>query len=77
MKNKKDGGIYKEEGAKIKEELQAEAIIMLVLKGKRGDGIFVSSNVESLAIMPRILRTLANELESDLIRFVQDKIEEN
>lgn len=69
-------GKYDDEATMVRERTQAQAVILLVAGGNKGDGSTVQC--VSLALLrqfPKILRRLADELEADAQRLVSDEEE--
>lgn len=62
-------GKYDEITTTVRETTQAAAVIVIILGGNQGSGFSIQSVGEDVTyLMPKLLRNLADEVESDLKR---------
>ena len=59
-------GKYGAECIDLLHKLNAEATILMVIHGERGDGFSVTSTIGPLHDLPRLLRYVADTVEKDL-----------
>ena len=60
-------GKYDELASAAREVAEAEAVILIVLNGKRGSGFSVQGHgVDITASLPAILRGVADDIEGDI-----------
>lgn len=59
-------GRYDEETTRIREENDAEGVILVVIGGKKGAGFSVQAPADVQFMLPSILKSIANEIERDL-----------
>jgi hypothetical protein len=59
-------GKYDELCTYVREQVEAEGAILIVLNGKRGTGFSVQGTVEVHLKLPSILREMANQIECDV-----------
>ena len=60
-------GIYDKLCTNVMEETNAETAIVIVIKGNLGTGFSIqTSNPIATMLLPRLLRNVANEIESSL-----------
>jgi hypothetical protein len=60
-------GKYDDEATAIREKLNAEGIILIVLGGDKGEGFSAQLNLEDSIKVPRILRVIADQIQFDMI----------
>jgi hypothetical protein len=66
-------GQYDDEATLVRERTQAQAVVLLIAGGTRGNGTSIQSmGVAFLRQLPSILRRLADELEADAKRIAPD-----
>jgi hypothetical protein len=51
-----------------REMAMAEGVVLIVVKGDNGSGFCVEGSLEMALDLPRLLRTMANEIEATLSR---------
>lgn len=62
-------GKYDVECAAIMDVLKASTVVLMVMGGKRGHGASLkTTSIVDMAIMPNVLREMADELEKDVRR---------
>jgi hypothetical protein len=59
-------GKYDEEAVSLKKELNAQALILIVVGGPKGSGLSVKSDEILLAALPQVLRTTADLIEDEV-----------
>ncbi len=64
-------GHYDDEAEQILREVRAQAVVLMVLGGKKGSGFSVSglestSQESVISDLPRILRHMADEIQKDI-----------
>ena len=60
------GGKYDEEATMVMERVKANGVIVIVIGGNKGAGFAVQATLEVTVALPRMLRDMADEIESDL-----------
>jgi hypothetical protein len=60
-------GKYDDLAALVREQSQAEGVIVMVIRGHRGSGFAVHVTPELTAALPAMLRRLADDLEADIV----------
>jgi hypothetical protein len=58
-------GKYDDICTRIREELQAEGVVLIVCRGVRGMGFSAQLTGEMLAKFPNVLREIANQMDED------------
>lgn len=61
-------GQYDEEVTELRERLQASGIVLMVAGGNRGHGFSAQLDLQSMMLLPRVLRELADQIEADAQR---------
>lgn len=57
-------GKYDDWCTKVREETQAEGVILVVIGGEKGSGFSCQLTLEDLSGIPVVLRTIADEIEA-------------
>ena len=57
-------GKYDAECAKIQQEQDAEGVLLIVIKGRRGSGFSAAATLDVITGIPAILRSVAEDIES-------------
>lgn len=65
-------GKYDEECEEVFRETQAEGVLLIVANGKRGSGFSAFIKAELAAEIPNALRQVADEIESDMKKAIQN-----
>lgn len=60
-------GIYDDECTKVREELGADGVVLIVFGGEKGGGFSVQAPVDITLDLPSVLAILAQQIEIDLI----------
>ena len=65
---------YTEACAKARESTNAKAVLLLVLGGDHGDSFEIQvTNVAILSILPALMRDVADTIEADLKRAIEEE----
>jgi hypothetical protein len=67
----KGPGKYDDICTAAREAANARAAVVIIFGGNKGPGFSVQGDVESLVLLPRILRNLADDIEKDTKRLAQ------
>ena len=59
-------GAYDDECERLREELDAKAVGLIVVKGKKGHGFSFIAGPELMVGLPDLLRSMANQIEQDM-----------
>jgi hypothetical protein len=59
-------GKYDAVTTKVREETQAEGIILVIFGGNKGDGFSVQATSDILLDLPKMLRSIADQIAADL-----------
>jgi hypothetical protein len=59
-------GKYDEQAEKVLQELEARAVILMVVDGRFGTGLSVKSDAAILSTLPQVLRRVADLIEDDV-----------
>ena len=58
-------GKYDEETTWVQARTQARGVILIVIGGNQGEGFSCQTTPEVLPLLPKMLRTIADQLEAD------------
>ena len=70
-------GSYNHLAEKLKEETQAEGVVLLIANGNQGNGFAVYAPPSVLIELPDLLRRAAEEIERDIVRLSARIAEDN
>ena len=62
----KRDGKYDEEANELQRGFDADAVIVLVVGGERGNGVSICSDLQTMMHLPEVLRTIAEQIEADI-----------
>lgn len=65
-------GKYENEATYVREETNAEAVVVCVIGGKLGSGFSVQAPAYILSELPRMLRAMADGIEGDYQKVEMD-----
>lgn len=73
------GGIgkYDDIATELRHKLQAEALMLCVMDGIRGHGFSIQCRPGMAALLPAILRTVADTIERELANATPEEIDKN
>lgn len=57
---------------RVREELRAEGVVLIVFNGKDGGGFSCQASLEMTRALPDILRSMADQMADDIARDVKD-----
>lgn len=57
-------GKYDEEVTKLRDQVQAKGILLIVLGGARGTGFSAQLSVADMLLIPDMLRSMADQIEA-------------
>ncbi len=60
-------GKYDDVCTSVREETQAKGVVLIVFGGVKGEGFSVQADGQTLVQIPHILRTVAQQIENDLL----------
>jgi hypothetical protein len=69
-------GKYDDEVTLVRERTEAEAVILIVIEGKRGSGFCAQTNSNVAPDLPTLLRHMANLMEADMRKLADDPPED-
>jgi len=61
-------GKYDAEATWVRRRTKASGVVLIVLGGDRGQGFSAQATLEITLSLPRLLRTIADEIEADIKR---------
>jgi hypothetical protein len=62
----KRDGKYDEEANELQRGLDADAVIVIVVGGERGNGVSLRADLQTMMQLPEVLRTIAGQIEADI-----------
>ena len=62
------GGRYEEETRRLRMEIEALGVIVIVAHGKKGDAFEIQMPPEIISLIPSVLREMADKIEADLVK---------
>ena len=62
----KRNGEYDEEANELQRGLDADGVIVMVVGGERGNGVSICADLNTMMLLPELLRTIADQVEADI-----------
>jgi hypothetical protein len=59
-------GKYDAEATMVQKSTNAAGVVVIVFAGDRGGGFSVQATLDVVMVLPKLLRTMADEMEADL-----------
>lgn len=72
----KGPGKYDKEAQELLERLKAKGLVLLVFDGDRGYGMAVKAQPHIMAVLPEILRKIADGVEAEIDRDLKESLDE-
>jgi hypothetical protein len=67
------GGRYEREAGELQRLLNAKGVILIVLRGCKGDGFEVRIPPDVAGFVPKVLREMADKIDADIIQLTTGK----
>jgi hypothetical protein len=59
-------GKYDDETTRVRQATQAEAVVLIVIGGNKGEGFAVQAPLRVTLALPEMLRDIADKMEADI-----------